>query len=79
MKKTWRTLVLLLCLCMGCVSLPKTKEPPKPAKAEAEKPKRPPTCVTFEQVNETNAHEMGRALAEELDHAQGMGKPGKGE
>lgn len=82
MKTFCRSLVVSLFLCTGCVTLPEVKkEPPaKPAKVvEMSKPRRVPTYVTPEQVNEANAREMGRALAEELDRAQGLGKPGKDE
>ena len=81
MKTACRTLLVSLCLCTGCVWLPKiTEEPaPKQARPQAVKSRRTPAYVTAEQVNEMNAREMGQALAEELDRAQGLEKPGKEE
>ena len=71
MNLRWSILLLVALSGAGCVSLPLLSEgakpPPPPAPAAPAKPKRPTTLVAPEQVNEANAHEMGKALWDELD------------
>jgi hypothetical protein len=73
MKKLWVMVLLTAWTAPGCVTLPGTPEPAKPApppKKEAPvaaRPKRPTTLVTPEEVSDANAHDMGKALWDELD------------
>ncbi len=70
MKPLWYGLLLALGACAGCVWLPKQPDKPSaappPAVAVA-KPTRPTMRVTADRVNDANAHEMARALEDELD------------
>jgi hypothetical protein len=76
MSKRWMLLLLVAGVAAGCGTLPSLTEPPKPAKVAAKeakdtpaepKVKRPTTLVTPEQVTDANAHEMSKALWDELD------------
>src|SRR5207248_3324461 len=73
MKRVMMALVLAACAGMGCESLPRLWEHPKPvvpASADV-KPARPP-LVTAEQVNDGNARQIAEALLDEMDRdAQG--------
>jgi hypothetical protein len=71
-KLRWYSLVLAAGTGIGCVWLPQRPEeekplPPPPQAAAPVKPKRPPALVTPDQVQEGNAHEVGKALWDELD------------
>ena len=71
MNLRWSIVLLVALSGAGCVTLPTASPEPKPspppAPAAPAKPKRPTALVTPDQVNEANAHEMGKALWDELD------------
>jgi hypothetical protein len=84
MKKCWTILLLAAWAAPGCVTLPSLSEPAKPAKPAAKEAKeeaavptskRPTVLVTPEQVNDANAHEMSKALWDELDRDSQTERP----
>ncbi len=76
MKRALVALMLAACAGMGCESLPRLWERPKPSPAPtAAMPDKPPV-VTAEQVNDANARQMAQSLVDEMDRdAQGESPP----
>jgi hypothetical protein len=73
MKRCGFAWLLILAAATGCVTLPRTVQPPfRDSEATAETPARPkrPPAITADQVTEVNAREMTRALLEELERDQ---------
>jgi hypothetical protein len=72
MKRALIALIVTAFSGIGCESLPRLwerpKPPPTPTVAKVEKP----PVVTVEQVNETNARQIAQSLLDEMDRdAQG--------
>jgi hypothetical protein len=71
MKSAWMVVLALTAVCGGCVSFPATEA--NTTKKTSEKPvaSRPARAVrvmvTPDLINETNGHQMGKALMEELN------------
>jgi hypothetical protein len=77
MNLRWSIVLLAALSGAGCFGLPTLQEAPKPApppERTAAKPKRPTARVAPDQVNEANAHEVGKALWDELDR-DSQGEP----
>jgi hypothetical protein len=66
MKRAVCSLLLTVCAGMGCVSMPSWWEKPAVPPVAA-KPARSRPPVSADQITESNAREMARALVDELD------------